>query len=167
MIIVLIFGLIVLLIVIGLIYLILYLPTQWFVKPEKLKIVRLTSSISLGLLLIIFYSISPAKNNKTATIEKVENLYVVTLTGKRILMSHDLISLLKRKTYLDTFKVSVPRVEGVINGQEIPTEEGHYKMLGTIVFDGDEMKIDLYYDNYDDSIQYPLSWNGEYKIKLK
>lgn len=162
-----IFGLFSFLIVSGLIYLILYLPTQWIVKSDKLKVVRLTTSISIGLLIVIYFSISPTNNNETATVEKFENLYVVTVTGKRLLMTHDPISFLKRETYLDTFKVSIPRAEGVINGQEIPTEKGNYKMLGTIVIDGEQMKIDLYYDNFDDSIKDPLSWNGEYKVKLK
>ena len=123
--------------------------------------------LSIGLFIIIYFSISPTNNNEIATIEKFENLYIVTVTGKRLLMPHDPISLLKRETYLDTFKVSVPRVEGIINGQEIPTEKGNYKVLGTIVIDGEQMKIDLYYDNFDDSIKNPLSWNGEYKVNLK
>jgi len=162
-----IFGLFTFLIVSGLIYLILYLPTQWIVKQDKLKIVRLTVSILIGLFITIYFSISPTGNNSTATIEKVEDQYLVTVTGKRLLMVHDPISLLKRETYLDTFKVTVPRIEGVIDGREIPTKKGNYKMLGTILIDGEQMKIDLYYYNFDDSIKDPLSWNGEYKVKLK
>jgi hypothetical protein len=162
-----IFGLISFLIVSGLIYLILYLPTQWIIKRQKLKVVRLTLSILIGLFITIYFSISPTGNNKTATIQKVGDQYLVTVTGKRLLMVHDPISLLKRETYLDTFKVTVPRIEGVIDGQEIPTEKGYYKMLGTIVIDGEQMKIDLYYDNFGDKVKDPLSWNGEYKVKLK
>lgn len=47
-----------------------------------------------------------------------------------------------------------------------PAERGYYKLLGGIAFAGGRMPVELYYDNYDDNIRDPLSWNGEYAIKL-
>ena len=110
---------------------------------------------------------SPASNNKNATIEKSDNQFIVTLTGKRTLMVHDPLSLLERGTYVDTFKITVPRPEGIINGNEIPTKPGNYKMLGSLTIEDGKMRMDLYYDNYDDKIQDPLSWNGDYKLEWK
>ena len=82
-------------------------------------------------------------------------------------MVHDPLSLLERGTYVDTFKITVPRPEGIINGNEIPTKPGNYKMLGSLTIEDGKMRMDLYYDNYDDKIQDPLSWNGDYKLEWK
>ncbi len=82
-------------------------------------------------------------------------------------MVHDAISALGRETYLDTFRVIIPRAEGIVDAQEIPTKPGHYKMLGSLTIDKEKMNLDLYYDNYDDKIKTPVSWNGEYKLQRK
>ena len=165
---VIIFGLILFCTTGGLVYFVLYYPTKWFVKKDKLKIVRLIGSTLIGLFISIFYLFySPANNNETATIEQFKNQYIVTVTGKRILMVHDPISLLKQGTYIESFKISIPRAEGIINGQEIPTESGYYKMLGTLTIDGEKININLFYNNYDDKIKEPLSWNGNYKLQWK
>jgi hypothetical protein len=129
---------------------------------KKLLII-LTIPLTLALAFYLFGS--PVKNNESATIQKFENHYIVTATGKRLLMAHDLISLLMRRTYMDTIKFIIPRTDGIINGQEIPTEVGYYKMLGTLTIQNEEMNVDLYYDNYDGKIQDPLSWNGVYKLQ--
>jgi hypothetical protein len=153
---------------IGIAYLVLFFPTKWLIKRDKQKIVRLILSIFIGIFVAAYYLfVSPATNNKTATIEKLENQYVVTMTGKRCLMVHDPISLLMQKTYIDSCKISLPKSEGVILGLEIPTEKGHYKYLGSLTIKNDKMTVDLYYDNYDDKIKDPISWNGNYKLKWR
>jgi hypothetical protein len=166
--IVIILGLILFILSSGLAYLVLFLPTQWFVKPDKLKIVRLVLSPFIVLLIVAFYSFVPtSSNDDTATMEKIGNDYEITLTGQRAYMAHDPISALSRDTYSDTFKIIVPRAQGVINGQEITTEKGYYKMLGMLDISKDKMTIDLYADNYDDKTKDPIIWNGEYKLKRK
>jgi hypothetical protein len=79
-------------------------------------------------------------------------------------MVHDPVSLLQGKTYIETEILRVPRIEGVVEGREIPVAPGYYKYLGQIIFSGSQMKLDLYYDNYDDKKKDPLSWNGEYNL---
>ena len=91
----------------------------------------------------------------------------MTLTGERLLLAHDPISFLKRGTYTDTLRLIIPRDKGEISGADISTEKGHYKMIGTLSIDGEQMEVDLYYDNYDNKIKDPLSWNDNYKIKTK
>jgi hypothetical protein len=163
-----IFGLLLFSIAYGLVYVVSYLPTLWTVRTEKLKRVRRLVSAISGLLITSFYLfVSPTSNNETAIIESYGDKYLVTFTGERLLMAHDPISFLKRETYTDTLQLIIPRDKGKINGAEIPTEKGHYKMIGTLNIDEEQMKLDLYYDNSDDNIQDPLSWNDNYKIKTK
>ena len=156
------------LISIGLAYLVLIFPIKWIIKKDKQKIVRLVLSIIIGLIGTAYYIFVPAAtNNKTATIEKFENQYKVTVSGKRSLMVHDLISVFERKTYTESFDFIVPRAEGIINGEEIPTEPGFYKLKGTMTFEKDHLIIDMFADNYDDKTKDPLSWNGNYKLQWK
>ena len=161
-----IFGLIFFCFSSGLAFLVFYLPTKWLVKTDSQRTVRLGLSVLMGLLIPIFYLfVSPENNNKTATIEKMENSYLVTVTGKRSYMVHDPISYLKRGTFLDSFEIIIPRAEGVINGQEIPRESGHYKILGKLTIVKEKMILDLYFDNTDDKIKDPLNWNGDYELQ--
>jgi hypothetical protein len=161
-------GLIFILITIGLIYLILFFPTKWLIKKDKQKRVRLVLSIVIGLLVTVYYLFVPAAtNNKTATIANFDNQYIVTVSGKRSLMVHDPISLFERKTYLETYKIIVPRAEGIVNGQEITTQPGYYKFKGTMTFEKEHLIIDLWADNYDNKTKDPLSWNGKYRVKWK
>jgi hypothetical protein len=150
------------------VYVIAYLPTLWTVKAEKLRKVRRLVSAIGGLLITSFYLfVSPTSNNETAKIESYGDKYQVTLTGERLLMTHDPFSFLKRGTYTDTLQLIIPRDKGEIKGAEIPTEKGHYKMIGTLNIDGGKMELDLYYDNSDDNIKDPLSWNDNYRLKTK
>jgi len=168
MIIIILIGLIFILISIGITYLILFFLTKWLIKKDKQKMVRLILSIVIGLLVTAYYLFVPAAtNDKTATIEKFDNQYVVTVSGKRSLMVHDPISLFERKTYLETYKIIVPRAKGIVNGQEIPIKPGYYKLKGTMTFEKEHLIIDLWADNYDDKTKDPLSWNGNYKLNWK
>jgi len=152
----------------GIVYLVLLLPTKYLVKTDKRKIVRLVLSSLTALAIMAYYLFVPASSNDdTASIEKVGDSYVLTLTGERVLMAHDLISALKSETYPDTFKIVIPRAQGIINGTELPTEKGHYGTLGTLNISDDNLIIDLYADNYDDKTKDPISWNGQYKLKWK
>ena len=158
-------GIILFLLIFGIVYLVIFFPLKWFVNPKKFKSIRLISTGIISLLIVscfLFYS--PSSNNEIAKIRKFEKKYELTLTGKRMLMSHDLTSIFSNKTYLDTFKITIPRKQGLINGREIKQRKGYYKYLGTITIENNKIDVDLYYDNHDDGIKDPLSWNGKYKL---
>jgi hypothetical protein len=111
-------------------------------------------------------SCSRVGNSKDATVSKVGDQYTVSLKGTRYLMAHDPFSAMQGKTFVLTAILTVPRIEGIVEGREIPVAPGHYKFLGQIEFSGSRMKIDLYADNYDDKRKDPSTWNGEYNLVL-
>ena len=151
----------------GVAYIILYIPTYLLLKAETLKRTRRILAVIGGLLIISFYVfISPTNNNNTAIIQSDQNKYILTLTGRRLLMVHDPISALLRKTYVDTLKLLIPRQSGVINGGEISTKEG-YKVNGTLNINENRLKVDLYYINDDEKTRDPLSWNDNYQVQQK
>ena len=163
-----IFGLILFSIAYAVVYVIAYLPTIWTANTEKQKKTRRLVSAIGGLLITSFYLfVSPATNNETAKIESHGDKYQVTLTGERLLMSHDPISFLRRRTYTDTLQLIIPRDKGEIDGVEILTGKGQYRMIGSLNIEGGKMRVDLYYDNSDANIQDPLSWNDNYNLKAK
>jgi len=112
---------------------------------------------------------NPAKNFKTAYIDKTGDNYQVTLLGKRSLMTHDPISILKRETYIDSFKINIPRQEGIIDGTELFNRPGGYKLTKgtTISITDDKMKVTLLYDNFDDKTIDKSFWNGEYDLQWR
>ncbi len=105
-------------------------------------------------------------NDEVAAVAREGETYRITLTGTRYLMVHDPVSLLRRPTYSATKVLTVPRLTGTVDGAEIPVQQGYYKLLGSIVFDGDRMTVDLYYDDTDDRVRHPLSWNGAYTLRF-
>ena len=152
---------------IGFIYMILFFPLQWIFKTYKLKIARLPLSIFIVVLITVFYFVPQRLNNKTATIEKNKGQYILTVTGKRTYMPNTLFQVYIPTTYIETFKITLPKSEGIINGQEIPTDQGGYKLLGSVSIYNKKIRIDLFYDNYSKNIKEPLTWNGDYKLKWK
>jgi len=110
-------------------------------------------SFVIGILLNIWYlSYNPAHNFKTAYIEKKDDKYVITILWKGNLMVHDPISLLEKKTYIDSQKFVIPRANGIIDGLEINNDSGSYKILKgeAIKINNNKMKVHIFYDNYDD-----------------
>lgn len=106
------------------------------------------------------------RNYEVAAVTHVGALYRVELKGVRYLMVHDPISALMAPTYEESYEFELPRIEGVVKGEEIPRPHGWYKLLGTVTFAGERMTVDLYYDNTDDKTQPPLSWNGDYVVHM-
>lgn len=94
----------------------------------------------------------------------INNEFIVTVKGKRVYMSHDLFSAFSNKTYEDSVNYVIPRNQGVIKGQELPQKKGSYNSVGQIVITGNKMKVDLYYDNYDDKTLDAGTWNGTYEL---
>jgi hypothetical protein len=130
-----------------------------------MKIGKIVGFFLLGLLIYYLFFYSSVKKYDTAIIEEAGNgRYKVTLVGRRRLMTHDPISALQGKTYMDVFMALLPRKQGVIKGEEFPVQKGYYKILGTINIVKDKMTVDLYYDDTTLKIKKPLFWNGEYKI---
>jgi hypothetical protein len=114
---------------------------------------------------LIFYS--PIKNNEIAEIKPVQSGYELTLTGKRLYNSHDLVTMFSKKTYLDTLKILLPRKKGTINGGEIKVKKGNYEYLGTINIENKRINLELYYNNSDNNTKEPLIWNGKYELRRK
>lgn len=82
-------------------------------------------------------------------------------------MKHDPISFIISLPCKTNFEIQVPRINGIVNGEEIPVKKGHYRHVGRIVFEKERMKMDLSYDNTDDLVKSPLSWNGDYILVRK
>lgn len=104
-------------------------------------------------------------NFKYAKIHKIKSNYVLKVNGRRKLMTHDILSLFKDKTYIETEKFYLPRSTGKIKGEELLIEKGNYNLSGEINIQNKKVKIDLYYLNTDDHIKSKVSWNGEYILK--
>lgn len=107
---------------------------------------------------------STAGNYERAYFEKHGAGYLVEMKGTRRLLAHDPVSAAKGETYEETFTIEIPRIEGVIEGSEIPVMPGKLRYAGRIVITKSKMKVDLYYDDHDDNTRVPLLWNGEYTL---
>ena len=88
--------------------------------------------------------------------------FEVTLRGKRMLMAHDPISMIQGKTSEEGLVLDLPRLSGLVSGDEIPVRPGYYGYLGRVEFNDSRMIVDLYINNTDDGTKDALSWNGQY-----
>ena len=114
---------------------------------------------------ILHFSSSNAQNDKDAYVIEVDGKTFIKLTGRRKLMTHDPISLMKGGKYKDSILLEVPAVkEGTIEGKSIPVKKGHYHYLGRLTIKGYELEVNLLVNNTDDKKQEPLIWNGKYKL---
>jgi hypothetical protein len=87
------------------------------------------------------------------------HIYRVELTGWRFPLVHDPLSLLLDRTRKATLTIELPRIEGVIDGGEIPVGPDKLRYVGRVVVTNRKMQVDLYYDD-----RRPLSWNDEYTL---
>jgi hypothetical protein len=101
-------------------------------------------------------------NYERAYFTKRGEIYLVEMKGRRLLLAHDPIS--AGRTYEETLTLELPRIEGVIDGVEIPTQTGHLGYAGRIEIAKRRMKVDLYYDGSD---RHPTPWNGKYTLAQK
>ncbi|MEO6232881.1 MAG: hypothetical protein ABJB11_19735 [Ferruginibacter sp.] len=140
-------------------------PTLSIENKKNLKKIFLIGSLMLaGITTYVFLFTSPSTNYKTAFIATEKDHFVLTVKGRRLLMVHDPVSLFFRKTYKDSANYIIPRKVGIIKGEELPTEPGYYKSVGTITIQNHQVEINLSADNYDDNKLDPDSWNGKYKL---
>ncbi len=79
-------------------------------------------------------------------------------------MAHDPISLIRGQTYEETMIVQLPRIEGVIDGTEIPVPKDKLSYTGQVSITKDKMEVNLYYDDKNEMTKAPLPWNGEYTL---
>ncbi len=86
-------------------------------------------------------------------------IYRVELTGWRFPLVHDPLSLLLGRTRRATLTMELPRIEGVIDGGEIPVGPDKLRYVGRVVITNRKMQVDLYYGD-----RRALSWNDEYTL---
>ena len=117
--------------------------------------------------LIIFSGRSLNSNDPVAKITKKGAYYEIAMTGKREYMAHDPISYVFRGSYPSSNSIFVPRVSGVVRGEEIPVNPGYYGYTGNVKFSKNSVKIELYAINTDDNKIENFSWNGVYILEEK
>lgn len=120
--------------------------------------------LAVGSLLIIVAACSSTGNHERAYFTKHGTTYLVEMKGTRRLMAHDPISAIRGKTYEETLTLELPRIEGEIEGSEIPVAPDKLPYGGRVVITKDKMRVDLYYDDLSDNTKVPLLWNGEYTL---
>lgn len=120
-------------------------------------------SCLLAILSLLFISCSGSENYEKAFGYDQNGKSFIKVKGKRKLMGHDPGSVLSNETYEDSVIFQVPSLQaGTIKGEDIPVQKGRYKYLGQIIIDGDNVQVNLSYDNTDDKKIQPTSWNGKY-----
>lgn len=98
-----------------------------------------------------------ARNYKDAYFSPQRSGYLVELKGKRHRLVHDPISLIVGNSYDETHELVLPRLEGTIEGREIP----HFEYRGSIVIAENKMNVALLYGDSGES----SSWNGSYVLR--
>lgn len=151
--------------IIGIFWLILYFPIKWLTPEKNTNKIRWITSLIFGLISVCYFLFtSPENNHEYASLILKGDKYELILTGERVYMSHDPISALSRETFTDTMILRLPRNKGLIRGNEIMNEDG-YPLLGSVEVKNGQVTLELYYDNFDDHIKDPLSYNGNYILK--
>ena len=100
------------------------------------------------------------RNDDRAYFTRNGDVYRVELKGWRFPLVHDPLSLLVERTREATLTMELPRIEGVIDGNEIPVAPDKLGYVGRVVISKRKMNVDLYYQND----RRPLSWNDDYTL---
>ena len=85
--------------------------------------------------------------------------YRVELTGWRFPLVHDRLSLFLEHTRKETLTMELPRLEGVVDGSEIPVARDKLRYVGRVVITNRKMQVGLYYTD-----RRPLPWNDDYTL---
>ena len=104
------------------------------------------------------------RNDDRAYYFKDGQTYRVEMTGWRFPLVHDPVSFLVERTRETTLTIALPRIDGVIEGSEIPVPPDKLGYVGRVVIREGKMEVDLYYDEPGDGPRRPLSWNDEYTL---
>lgn len=124
--------------------------------------------ISVIIFSLVIISCSGSKNNDTAFLVPKNNQIFLQLTGKRLPLVHDPISAFTSKAINDTLLINIPYLkEGIINGRDIPVEEGYYKYQGYINFSKETVSVKLQIIDSDSKKNVEEPYNGMYKLIRK
>ena len=104
-------------------------------------------------------------NEQRAYFARDGHVYRVEMKGWRFPLVHDPLSLLVERTRQVTLTMELPRIEGVIDGSEIPVAPDRLRYVGRVVITKRKMEVDLYYDSPDE--RRPLPWNDNYTLVQK
>ena len=121
------------------------------------------ASLILVSFAILVLGCSRTGNDERAYFVKRGTTYVVEMRGRRRLLSHDPLSAIRGRTYEETLTIELPRLEGVIEGAEIPVRSGYLRYAGRVAITNRKMKVDLYYHG-DANARVALLWNGDYTL---
>jgi hypothetical protein len=99
------------------------------------------------------------RNDERAYFVSDGHTYRVELTGWRFPLVHDPLSLLLERTRKATLTMELPRLEGVVDGSEIPVAPDKLRYVGRVVITNRKMQVDLYYTD-----RRPLPWNDDYTL---
>ena len=127
---------------------------------------RTLIALFFATLAAVFWERHAQTNDERAYFAKEGQSYRVEMKGWRFPLVHDPVSLLLDRTYQETFTLALPRIDGVIEGPEIPVDPGKLRYVGRVVITGGRMKLDLYYDDSENPRR-ALSWNDEYVLVPK
>ena len=128
---------------------------------------RRVSLVVICLVATLVSSCGRASNDERASYTTQGSSYLVEMKGRRLLMAHDPLSWLRGRTYEDTLTLELPRIDGVVEGREIPVKPDKLRYTGRVVMTSGRMTVDLHYVNRDGRTEAPLPWNGEYKLVEK
>jgi hypothetical protein len=103
-------------------------------------------------------------NYPQAQLRLVDGKQFGLFKGRRVLMAHDPVSTLLRKTYEDSILLPLPAVNGMLLGKDIPVEPGYYAYAGEIQRQGKNLTVNLYFSNTDENPKGFVSWNGKYEL---
>jgi hypothetical protein len=112
---------------------------------------------------ILVLACSRTGNDERAYFVKRGTTYVVEMRGRRRLLSHDPLSAIRGRTYEETLTIELPRIEGVIEGAEIPVRSGYLRYAGRVAITNRKMKVDLSYQG-EANARVALLWNGDYTL---
>ena len=117
--------------------------------------------VLLVMMAVLLTACSRTRNYENAYVSRQGSSYLVEMKGTRRLMAHDPISALLGRTYEETLTMKLPRIEGEIDGSEIPVPPDKLPYTGRVVITNLKMKVDLRYDGSDRA---ELPWNGNYTL---
>ena len=103
------------------------------------------------------------RNDDRAYFARQADGYRVEMKGRRFPLVHDPLSLLLSRTYEESWTMELPRIDGVIQGNEVQVGADKVRYAGRIVITDGKMKVDL----YSGDSRHPLSWNDEYTLVQK
>ena len=104
------------------------------------------------------------RNEDRAHVAKQGQVYRVELRGWRFPLVHDPWSLFVERTHQTTLTLELPRIDGVIEGREIPVSPDKLGYVGRVVISKGRMDVDLYYDSPSENPRRPLPWNDDYTL---